>query len=124
MHSRRTWYNDCLQVAAINAAMSSLVKTLNVFPKERTIVQRERAKVSTLAALPERHHDTVKQTCVVEQALLWCGCATEDLCCEGVMIMKQAHSACLCVCAPKHQAHMAHRTSPCMPVGAHRAHAR
>ena len=38
-------YNDGLQVAAINAAMSSLVKTLNVFPKERTIVQRERAKV-------------------------------------------------------------------------------
>ncbi|KAK9828034.1 hypothetical protein WJX81_003580 [Elliptochloris bilobata] len=35
-----------LQVAAINAAMSSLVKTLNVFPKERTIVQRERAKGS------------------------------------------------------------------------------
>jgi len=35
-------------VAAINAAMSSLVKTLNVFPKERTIVQRERAKVAAL----------------------------------------------------------------------------
>ena len=37
---------DCLQVGAINAAMSSLVKCLNVFPKERTIVQRERAKSS------------------------------------------------------------------------------
>lgn len=35
-----------LQVGAINAAMSSLVKCLNVFPKERTIVQRERAKSS------------------------------------------------------------------------------
>ena len=35
------------QVAAINAAMSSLVKTLNVFPKERTIVQRERAKAQS-----------------------------------------------------------------------------
>ncbi|MEW5320304.1 MAG: hypothetical protein WDW38_011386 [Sanguina aurantia] len=32
-----------LQVAAINTAMSSLVKTLNVFPRERTIVNRERA---------------------------------------------------------------------------------
>ena len=35
-----------LQVGAINAAMSSLVKCLNVFPKERTIVQRERSKSS------------------------------------------------------------------------------
>ena len=34
------------QVAAINTAMSSLVKTLNVFPTERVIVQRERAKGS------------------------------------------------------------------------------
>jgi ABC-type multidrug transport system ATPase subunit len=33
-----------LQVSAINAAMSSLVKTLNVFPRERTIVTRERSK--------------------------------------------------------------------------------
>lgn len=32
------------QVAAINAAMSSLIKTLNVFPRERTIVSRERSK--------------------------------------------------------------------------------
>jgi hypothetical protein len=32
------------QVSAINAAMSSLVKTLNVFPRERTIVTRERSK--------------------------------------------------------------------------------
>lgn len=35
-----------LQVGAINAAMSSLVKCLNVFPKERAIVQRERSKAS------------------------------------------------------------------------------
>mmetsp|Transcript_19242 Transcript_19242/g.58081 ORF Transcript_19242/g.58081 Transcript_19242/m.58081 type:complete len:689 (-) Transcript_19242:421-2487(-) len=33
-----------LQVASINAAMSSLIKTLNVFPRERTIVTRERSK--------------------------------------------------------------------------------
>ena len=32
------------QVVAVNTAMSSLVKTLNVFPRERTIVTRERAK--------------------------------------------------------------------------------
>lgn len=35
-----------LQVASINAAMSALVKTLNVFPTERLIVTRERAKQS------------------------------------------------------------------------------
>ncbi|KAK9909937.1 hypothetical protein WJX75_009739 [Coccomyxa subellipsoidea] len=35
-----------MQVGAINAAMSSLIKTLNVFPKERVLVQRERAKGS------------------------------------------------------------------------------
>ncbi|GLC56908.1 hypothetical protein PLESTB_001162200 [Pleodorina starrii] len=35
-----------LQVAAINTAMSSLVKTLNIFPRERTIVARERARQS------------------------------------------------------------------------------
>ena len=35
-----------MQVGAINAAMSSLVKCLNVFPKERLIVQRERSKSS------------------------------------------------------------------------------
>jgi len=34
------------KVAAINTAMSSLVKTLNVFPRERLIVNRERAKYS------------------------------------------------------------------------------
>lgn len=33
-----------LQVAAINTAMSALVKTLNVFPKERSIVARERTR--------------------------------------------------------------------------------
>lgn len=33
-----------LQVAAINTAMSALVKTLNVFPKERSIVSRERTR--------------------------------------------------------------------------------
>jgi hypothetical protein len=33
-------------VAAINTAMSALVKTLNVFPKERTIVARERTRQS------------------------------------------------------------------------------
>ncbi|KAJ7559725.1 hypothetical protein O6H91_04G098100 [Diphasiastrum complanatum] len=33
-----------LQVAAINTAMSGLIKTVNVFPKERAIVDRERAK--------------------------------------------------------------------------------
>ncbi|XP_024394887.1 ABC transporter G family member 7 [Physcomitrium patens] len=35
-----------LQVAAINTAMSALTKTVNVFPKERAIVQREQAKGS------------------------------------------------------------------------------
>lgn len=35
-----------LQVAAINTAMSALTKTVNVFPKERSIVQREQAKGS------------------------------------------------------------------------------
>jgi hypothetical protein len=38
------------QVSAINAAMASLVKTLNVFPKERMLVQRERAKGSYAVA--------------------------------------------------------------------------
>lgn len=40
-----------LQVSAINAAMSSLVKTLNVFPRERLLVQRERAR-GAYGALP------------------------------------------------------------------------
>ncbi len=31
-------------MASINAAMSSLIKTLNVFPRERSIVTRERSK--------------------------------------------------------------------------------
>eukprot|EP00252_Welwitschia_mirabilis_P025448 TRINITY_DN793_c0_g1_i1.p1 TRINITY_DN793_c0_g1~~TRINITY_DN793_c0_g1_i1.p1 ORF type:complete len:686 (-),score=108.11 TRINITY_DN793_c0_g1_i1:381-2438(-) len=35
-----------LQVAAINTAMAALTKTVNVFPKERTIVDRERTKGS------------------------------------------------------------------------------
>ncbi|KAK9823842.1 hypothetical protein WJX72_005871 [[Myrmecia] bisecta] len=35
-----------LQVCAINTAMSSLIKTLNVFPTERVIVERERTKKS------------------------------------------------------------------------------
>ncbi|KAI3996199.1 hypothetical protein MKX01_022693 [Papaver californicum] len=35
-----------LQVAAINTAMAALTKTVSVFPKERTIVDRERAKGS------------------------------------------------------------------------------
>lgn len=35
-----------LQVAAINTAMAALTKTVNVFPKERSIVQREQAKGS------------------------------------------------------------------------------
>ncbi|KAF5745211.1 ABC transporter G family member 7 isoform X1 [Tripterygium wilfordii] len=35
-----------LQVAAINTAMAGLVKTIGVFPKERAIVDRERAKGS------------------------------------------------------------------------------
>mmetsp|Transcript_13559 Transcript_13559/g.36688 ORF Transcript_13559/g.36688 Transcript_13559/m.36688 type:complete len:690 (-) Transcript_13559:688-2757(-) len=39
-----------LQVAAINTAMSSLIKTLNVFPRERLIVNRERAKHSYTTA--------------------------------------------------------------------------
>lgn len=38
----RAW--TLLQVASINAAMSSLIKTLNVFPRERSIVTRERSK--------------------------------------------------------------------------------
>lgn len=35
-----------LQVAAINTAMAALTKTVNVFPKERQVVDRERAKGS------------------------------------------------------------------------------
>lgn len=35
-----------LQVVAINTAMSALTKTVNVFPKERQVVDRERAKNS------------------------------------------------------------------------------
>ncbi|KAK9866000.1 hypothetical protein WJX84_002019 [Apatococcus fuscideae] len=35
-----------LQVCAINTAMSSLIKTLNVFPTERVVVERERSKRS------------------------------------------------------------------------------
>lgn len=35
-----------LQVAAVGTAMSSLIKCLNVFPRERTIVQRERARAA------------------------------------------------------------------------------
>ncbi|BBN06130.1 ATP-binding cassette, subfamily G (WHITE), member 2 [Marchantia polymorpha subsp. ruderalis] len=35
-----------LQVAAVNTAMAALTKTVNVFPKERTIVQQERTKGS------------------------------------------------------------------------------
>ncbi|EFJ09064.1 ATP-binding cassette transporter [Selaginella moellendorffii] len=35
-----------LQVAAVNTAMAALTKTVNVFPKERAIVDRERAKGS------------------------------------------------------------------------------
>lgn len=34
------------QVCAINTAMSSLIKTLNVFPTERVVVERERSKRS------------------------------------------------------------------------------
>ncbi|XP_076881899.1 ABC transporter G family member 7-like [Bidens hawaiensis] len=37
-----------LQVAAINTAMAALTKTVGVFPKERAIVDRERAKGSYL----------------------------------------------------------------------------
>jgi ABC-type multidrug transport system ATPase subunit len=35
-----------LQVAAVGTAMSSLIKTLNVFPRERAIVARERARAA------------------------------------------------------------------------------
>jgi hypothetical protein len=35
-----------LQVSAVGTAMSSLIKTLSVFPRERTIVQRERARAA------------------------------------------------------------------------------
>lgn len=35
-----------LQVAAVNTAMAALTKTVNVFPKERQVVDRERAKNS------------------------------------------------------------------------------
>lgn len=34
------------KVAAINTAMAALTKTVSVFPKERAIVERERAKGS------------------------------------------------------------------------------
>lgn len=33
-----------IQVSAVGTAMSSLIKTLNVFPQERTIIQRERGR--------------------------------------------------------------------------------
>lgn len=36
----------CIKVAAINTAMAALTKTVGVFPKERAIVDRERAKGS------------------------------------------------------------------------------
>lgn len=39
-------YCPILQVAAINTAMAALTKTVSVFPKERAIVDRERAKGS------------------------------------------------------------------------------
>lgn len=39
---------DLVQVAAINTAMAALTKTVGVFPKERAIVDRERAKGSYL----------------------------------------------------------------------------
>lgn len=35
-----------LQVSCIGTAMTSLIKTLNVFPRERTIVQRERGRAA------------------------------------------------------------------------------
>lgn len=35
-----------LQVSAVGTAMTSLIKTLNVFPQERTIVQRERSRAA------------------------------------------------------------------------------
>ena len=35
-----------LQISAVGTAMTSLIKTLNVFPKERTIVTRERARAA------------------------------------------------------------------------------
>lgn len=65
-----------------------------------------------------RHHDTAKQVCVAEQALLWYGCDTGNPCCEGRMIMRQPSSASLCVstCTPEHPAHMAYRTSPAVPA--------
>ncbi|XP_042022889.1 ABC transporter G family member 7-like [Salvia splendens] len=43
------YFLGCLvQVAAINTAMAALSKTVGVFPKERVIVDRERAKGSYL----------------------------------------------------------------------------
>lgn len=35
-----------LQVAAVGTAMTSLIKTLNAFPKERTLVTRERSRAA------------------------------------------------------------------------------
>ena len=35
-----------LQVSAVGTAMTSLIKTLNVFPQERTIIQRERSRAA------------------------------------------------------------------------------
>lgn len=44
LHTHRNIVLRPPQVSAINTAMSSLIKTLNVFPRERLIVNRERAK--------------------------------------------------------------------------------
>lgn len=40
------WHEWYSQVAAINTAVAALTKTIGVFPKERKIVDRERAKGS------------------------------------------------------------------------------
>lgn len=41
-----SFFNIRVKVAAINTAMAALTKTVGVFPKERSIVDRERAKGS------------------------------------------------------------------------------
>lgn len=43
-HTHSTPLPHFTQVSAINTAMSSLIKTLGVFPSERQLVQRERRR--------------------------------------------------------------------------------
>ena len=45
-HNKQQPQSQPNQVSAINTAMSSLIKTLGVFPAERDLVRRERRRAS------------------------------------------------------------------------------